>query len=201
MDIQLNELIEKIKKDGIASAKAEAGIVIADAQAEANRIIEAAKLEADAISARAKADAARSEKACVAAIEQAYRDLTLAFKSGLQRLLDSLTVKTVASAYTADIIKAILPDLIKSWAEKGSDSLTVVLSKGDLEKLDSAFISMLASTLRGGVEIKAVKKLDSGFRIIEKDGSAFYDFSAESIAIMLSAYLNPKLVEILNRAG
>jgi len=42
--------------------------------------------------------------------------------------------------------------------------------------------------------------IDGGFRIAEKDGSAFYDFSAEAVAAMLSAHLNPKVAEILKNA-
>ena len=200
MDIQLNELIEKIKKDGIDAALADAAAIKADAEKEASKIIEAAKRDAEAITAQAKADAERSEKAGVAAIEQAYRDLTLAFKAGIQQVLDDLTAKTVASAYTADLVKEILPNLLKSWAKKGTDSITALLSEEDLKKLDGAYVSMLSSTLKEGVEIKAAKKIDKGFHIVEKDGSAFYDFSADSVAIMLTAYLNPKLAEIINPA-
>jgi V/A-type H+-transporting ATPase subunit E len=201
MDIQLNDLIEKIKREGIESAQAGIAQMKAGAEAEAKRIIEDAKQEADTIITRGKEDAKRSEMAGIAAIEQASRNLVLAFKGEIQALLDNLTAKTVASSYSADVIKGILPDLIKNWAAKDTDSLTVLLSAEALQKLDDAFKSKLASALKGGVELKAVKKLDSGFQIVEKDGSAFYDFSAESVANMLSAYLNPKLAEILKRQG
>jgi V/A-type H+-transporting ATPase subunit E len=200
MDIQLNELIEKIKKEGIESTKVETAKIRADAEAEAKKIVEDAKREAGSIVSRAKEDAERSEKAGIAAIGQASRNLVLAFKNEIQGLLNDLTVKTVGAAYSLDVVKEILPGLVNVWAEKNVDSITVLLSEEDLEKLDDAFKTTLASTLRGGVEIKAVKKLDRGFHIVEKDGSAFYDFSAESVAAMLSAYLNPKLAEVLKRA-
>jgi V/A-type H+-transporting ATPase subunit E len=77
----------------------------------------------------------------------------------------------------------------------------VLLSEGDLKKLDSAFMASLASTLKGGLEIKVGKGIDGGFHIAEKDGSAFYDFSAEAVSKLLSAYLNPHLAEILSNAA
>ena len=197
MDIQLNELIEKIKKEGIESAQAGASKLKADAEAEAKKILEDAKQEALVIVKRAKEDAERSEKAGIAALEQASRNLVLAFKSEIQELLNKITSQTVASSYSIDVIKGILPDLIKNWAVKDTDSLAVLLPESDLKKLDDAFKARLTETLKGGVEIKAVKKLESGFHIVEKDGSAFYDFSAEAVAAMLSSYLNPKLAEIL----
>jgi len=200
MDIQLNELIEKIKREGIESAQEGISKMKADAEAEAKEVVEAAKQEADTIINRAKEDALRSEKAGVAAIEQASRDLILAFKGEIQALLDNLTAKTVGASFSADVIKGLLPDLIKNWASKNTDSLTVLLSEEDLKKLEGAFKAKLVSALKEGVDLKAVKKLDSGFHIVEKDGSAFYDFSAESVANMFSAYLNPKLAEILKKA-
>ena len=201
MDIQLNELIEKIKKEGIESAQAGASRLKADAEAEAKKIIENAKREAESIIANGKTDAERSEKAGIAAVEQASRNLVLAFRGEIQGLLDKLIAEAVGSSYSADVIKGILPDLIKNWAVKNTDSLSAVLSEGDLKKLDDSFKSRLASTLRGGVDIKAGKNLDGGFHIVEKDGSAFYDFSAEAVAKMLSAYLNPRLAETLKNAA
>jgi V/A-type H+-transporting ATPase subunit E len=75
-----------------------------------------------------------------------------------------------------------------------------VLSEGDLKKLDDSFKSGLAYALKGGVELKAGKNIDGGFHIMEKDGSAFYDFSSEAVANMLCAYLNPRLAETLKNA-
>ena len=201
MDVQLSELIEKIKKDGIEAAQAETSKLKTEAQTEVKKIIDDAKREADLIVSRAKDDAKRSEQAGIAALEQASRNLILAFKSGIQELLNTLTAETIASAYSIDVIKQILPDLVKNWAQKNTDSLSVLLSEADLKKLDEAFISKLSSALRAGVEIKPIKKLDSGFRIAEKDGAAFYDFSGESVAAMLSSYLNSKLAEVLKKTA
>jgi V/A-type H+-transporting ATPase subunit E len=39
--------------------------------------------------------------------------------------------------------------------------------------------------------------VQAGFRISTKDGSAYYDFSDEGIAEMLSAFVSPRLAELL----
>ena len=201
MDVQLSELIEKIKKEGIESAQTTAAKLKADAQAEAKEIVENAKREANSIIAGAKEDAQRSEKAGIAALEQASRNLILAFKGEIQGLLDNLSAQAVSASYTSDVVKGILPDLIKNWAVKNTDSLTVLLPEAEAAKLDNAFKAALVSALKGGVEIKPVKKFDCGFHIVEKDGAAFYDFSAEAVVKLLCAYLNPKLASILNSAS
>lgn len=201
MEIQLQELIDKIKKDGIQTASAEAAQVKSEAEAEAARIIAAAQKEAADIVSRGKTDAERLEKAGVAALEQASRNLILAFKGEIQALLDKLAGRAAVSAYGEDTLKAALPEILKAWVSKsGGETLDVLLPEAELKKLSSWFDDKLAAELKKGVEIKPVRNMEAGFRVSEKDGAAYYDFSAESVAQLLSAYLNPRLAEILKTA-
>jgi V/A-type H+-transporting ATPase subunit E len=200
MEIQVQDLIDKIKKDGIESASEEAAKVKRDAQAEAAKIVEAAKKEAADIVAKGKQDAERSEKAGIAALEQASRNLVLAFKGEIQTLLDKIVAQATAAAYGEDTLKAALPDLLKAWAAKGGN-VDILLPEGDLKKLQGWFSNQLAADLKKGVELRADRNLGAGFRIANKDGSAYYDFSAESVAELLSSYLTPRLTETLKTAA
>jgi len=202
MEIQLQELIDKIKKDGIESASSEAVRIKHDAEAEAARIIQAAQKEAAGITSRGKADAERFEKAGKAAIEQAARNLILGFKAELQALLDRVIRQAAASAFKEEAFKQILPDLLKAWISKtGTDSVNLLLSEEDQKKLSSWAVGALAAELKKGLELRSDRNLGAGFRIAAKDGSAYYDFSAESVTELLSAYLNPQLAEILKDAA
>jgi len=202
MEIQLQELIDKIKKDGIESASAEAAKVKREAEAEAARIINAAQKDAAEIVSRGKADVERFEKAGIAALEQASRNLVLAFKGEIQTLLDKLVAQETASTFSEDTFKAALPEILKVWASKsGSDALDLLLPEKDLKKLQSWFNEKLIVEIKKGVELKSDRNLAAGFRIANRDGSAYYDFSAESVADQLSAYLNPRLAETLKTAA
>jgi V/A-type H+-transporting ATPase subunit E len=200
MDIQLQELIDKIKKDGIESASEEAVKIKKQAEAEAEGIVGAAKKEADALLASAREEAGRTEKASIAAVEQASRNLVLTFKDEIQTLLDKLILKESASVYGADMLKSVIPELVKGWASGKSDSLQVILSEDNLKALEAFFRDKLSAALKGGVDLKSDRNLGGGFRIAEKDGRAYYDFSVEAVAELLSAYLNPRLAEILKDA-
>jgi len=197
MEIQVQELIDKIKKDGIRSATEEANRIKVEAQTEANRVLDSAKKEANDILSNAKSEAQRTESAGKAALEQASRNLLLGFKDEVQALLNRIVGESVKANYNDDVLKQILPDLIKSWAEKGSDNLAVVLGEGELSRLQGFFNERLAGELSKGVELKSNRKLTSGFRISNKDGSAYYDFSAEAVAELFSTYLNQKLADLL----
>jgi V/A-type H+-transporting ATPase subunit E len=201
MDIQVQELIDKIKKDGIETASNEAARIKSEAETEGRRILEAAKKEADDIISRGKHDAERSEKAGIAALEQASRNLVLAFKDEIQSLLDRIISEHVSANYGDDVLKAALPDLLKAWAEKGSSELSVILPESELGKIQSFFSEKLTGALWKGVELKSSRKLSSGFHISNKEGSVYYDFSAEAVANLLSTYLNPKLAEILKNSS
>jgi V/A-type H+-transporting ATPase subunit E len=200
MEIQLQELIDKIKRDGIESAAEEASRLKAQAEDEAKRITAAARKEAADITAKARADAERTEKAGIAAVGQASRNVVLAFKTEIQAILDRIVLRETASSLNDDVLKAVLPDILRGWAA-GKDDLDLILNEAQLERLASYFNGKLAGELKQGVELKLDRNLAAGFRIANKDGSAYYDFSAESAAELLSAYLNPRLAETLKDAA
>lgn len=200
MDVQVQELIDKIKKDGIESAAVDASRVKAEAEAEARRIVEAARKEAEALMAKAKADAERAEKAGIAAVEQASRNLVLAFKAEIERLLATLVARETAAAYGDDALKTAVPEIVKAWAAKGEDSLDLILPASSLAGVEAFFKDKLAAELKKGVVLKVERSLGAGFHIAAKDGSAYYDFSAAAVAELLSAYLNPRLAETLKAA-
>ncbi|GMO50728.1 MAG: V-type ATP synthase subunit E [Termitinemataceae bacterium] len=198
MDIQLQELIEKIKKDGIETASSEAAALKANAEAEAKRIVEAARREADELIAKGKQDAERSEKAGLAAVEQASRNVILSFKDEIQTLLDKIVSKEISAAFNSDSIKTVLPEIVKSLSQ--GKAVDVVLNEKDKNALDSWAKGALSTEISGGLELK-VGRLAAGFRISAKDGSAYYDFSAESVSEALCAYVNPNLANALRSAS
>ncbi|MHC6204262.1 V-type ATP synthase subunit E [Breznakiellaceae bacterium SP9] len=202
MEIQLQELIQKIKKEGIESASEEAGRLKAQAEQEAKRIVEAGRKEAEGIIAKAKADAEHSEQVGIAALEQASRNLVLVFKGEIQSLLDKIVANELSSNYNADVLKAVLPELLKAWSSKGTEnSLDLIVDETNLKSLQTFFDEKLSTELKKGVELKSDRNIGAGFRIANKDGSSYYDFSGEAVAEMLSAYLNPRLAEILKKSA
>jgi len=201
MEIQVQELIDKIKKDGVTAATEEANRIKTEAELEAKRIVETAKKEADAVALRGKEDAERSEKAGIAALEQASRNLILAFKDEVQALLSKIVNDNVSASYNDDVLKSVLPDLVKKWTEKGGDNLAVILPEDVLSRLQGYFGEKLANEFNKGVELKSNRKLSTGFRISNKEGSVYYDFSAEAVAGLIATYLNPKLADIIKNSS
>ncbi len=202
MDVQLQELIEKIKKDGVSVAETTAAGITADAEKKAATIISDAEAKAAELIKSAKLEAQRLEQASVASIEQAGRNLILAFNDGILSQVSALINAETAKAYNADMLKKLIPDTVKEWMSKnGADSVAVLLSEKDLKDLESSLKAALKAEIAKGTEIKVDNSLTGGFRIGEKDGSAYYDFSAEAVAELFSAYVNPRVAQILKDAA
>lgn len=202
MDVQLQELIDKIKKDGVTAAEKDAAKIIADARKKAEGIIKDAEAQAEQIKKDAKAETARMQKASDEAIVQAGRNMLLSFKDSLVQELDGLIQAETAKSLSKDTLEKLVPETVKAWAKNSDASeLSVLLSEKDLKALQSSLTSALKAEIKKGLEIKPDKTLTAGFRIGVKNGAAFYDYSAESLAEMFAAYLNPKVAGLMKVAA
>ncbi len=201
MDIQLQELLDKIRREGLEAAQAEAARIEAEAAERAKAIVAEAEKEAASLRAKAEADALRSEAAGVAAVSQAGRDLVLAFKDGLSAALAAAIRSDVKASYGPEVLAESIPLVLKALASAGdSGDLEVLVPPAQAAKLDARFAERLAAELKRGVVIKPFPGLDAGFRIAERDGAVYYDFSAAELSELLARRLNPRLAEAVRSA-
>lgn len=201
MDIRVQELLDKIKAEGVDSAEAQSAKILAQVEVKRKAIIASAEKEAKAIVDAGRLDVARAEESGKAALAQASRDLVLAFRGEIERLLAAIVKNDTEAAFDADTLKKVLPSILEAWAKDGRDELAVLVPQKDLAVLEAFFKDKLASKLKEGVELRPLKNIKSGFRVAEKGGVAYYDFSAEAAATMLGAYLNTRLATIVAEAA
>jgi V/A-type H+-transporting ATPase subunit E len=202
MDVQLQELIDKIKKAGVDSADKKAAQIEAEAEKKAEEIIADAEKRAEDILKKAKAESQKFEMVSEEAIVQAGRNMLLSFRESLLAELNVIVQEKTEKSLSKDVLSKLIPDVVKAWCKNTDASeLSVLLSEKDLKALTSNFKTQLKAQISKGLEIKADKTLSAGFRIGVKNGQAFYDYSAESLAQMFSAYLNPKVSELLQKAA
>lgn len=201
MDTTLKELIDKIKDQGIKSAEAQGQEILDSAKEKAQHILDEAKKKAAAEIAKAKEEADRLEASAKASISQAGRDLLLALEKKVIALFESVVDSSVKAEFGGDTLKNAIVAVVSNW-EKGSDAaLDVLLNEKDLKALESNLKSALSAQIKKGVEIKTAPNVNKGFLLGEKDGSAYYNFTAEGLAEMIGEYLNPKLSQIMREAA
>ena len=201
MEIQLQELIDQIKKDGVEAAESEAKSIVDSAKEEAYKIIADAKVQADKLLADAKSENERMVKSSDDAIRQAGRNLLISFRESVTRELNAIVGETVNAVYSPDSLVQIVTDVVKNWANKpDAENIEVILNSNDIEMLEKAALSSLNERISKGVTLKANDNFDGGFRIAVNNGGAYYDYSTEAVVDMMSNYLSPKVVNLLKEA-
>ena len=118
MEIQLQELIDQIKKDCVEAAETQAKNIVDSAKIEAEKIVADAKAQADKILADAKVEKERMVKSSEDAIRQAGRNLLISFRESVTRELEAIIGETVNSVYSADSLSQLVVNVVESWASK-----------------------------------------------------------------------------------
>ena len=201
MEIQLQELINQIKKDGVEAAETQAEAILDAAKAETDKIISAAKLEADKLIANAKAENEKTVRSGEDAIRQAGRNLLISFRESVSRELNAVAGDNVAAIYSSDALTELIVSAIEAWTAKPeADDISVLLNSADLARFEDAILAQLKTKMLNGVTLKANDNFDGGFRIAVNNGAVYYDYSAESVTDMLSGYLGAKITALLKEA-
>ena len=201
MEVQLQELIEQIRRDGAQAAESEAKSIVEAAKSEAEKIIAEAQAQADRILAHAKAETERMTKSSEDAVRQAGRNLLISFRESVTRELKAIVGENVTAVYSSEAFAGLIISVVESWVNKpDAEDIAVILNDQDLNKLEETLLAALKEKMLKGITLKANDNFDGGFRIAVNNGSAYYDYSAEAVVDMLSNYLSPKVTELLKEA-
>jgi V/A-type H+-transporting ATPase subunit E len=201
MELQVQELLDRIKTEGVEAARVEASAIRAKAEEDAQALISDAESRAREREAEAEARIATMEKAAELALSQASRDAILSLRQKVQAFMEEAVRADASQVFDAAFLASSLPDILKAVGSEGRGDLTLLLPEKSLKTLDAALAGRLAKELGRGVEFKPYAGLDAGFRIAFKDSAVQYDFSAQAVAAILSARMGENLASSLKRAA
>lgn len=196
-DVQLKELIDTIQREGVDKARQESESLLRQARAQAEELVSAAHAQADELLSGARREQERLERAGRESLQQAARDLMLKVRKQLEALFAALLKEKTGKALGDREISDAIAALIANWTPGHQDEIEVLLPKERFEAMAKALRQALAARIAAGIEIKASADVTDGFRVSEKDGNAYYDFSAASIAENLAVFLNPAMAGIV----
>lgn len=191
MEMQIQDLIASIKKDGLDQAKKEADEYLAKARAEADEIVRKAQVEREKLLESAKKEIDLERQSSRASLEQAARDASLTIKRSVLDLLESILKESVKAELSGKALEELICQVVASDAV--SDGSTVNVSPDDLKTLSSDLVAKLAQKLKKGIVLRSSASVSGGFVVMEKDGSGFIDLSDEEIAKLLWPYLSENL--------
>ena len=200
MEMQLKELLERINAEGVQSAERKAQEITREAERRADEIVAQAKREAAELVSRAKSEAAAFESSGREALKQAGRDLILKVRQQILDLFRAVVDRETSGALGTRVVEEAVVSLIRAWGREKTDDVEILIPASQGEKLQQALLAKLAEEVRKGLRIELLPGIEAGFRVSEKGGSAYYDFTPEGISEFLLRYLSPRLSSLLQEA-
>jgi V/A-type H+/Na+-transporting ATPase subunit E len=201
METQLQDIITRIHDEGVKGAEERAHAIIQHAEKQAQEQVRKARSEAEQIIKDAKQESAQLRSAGEAALQQAGRDLVLSVQKQLEALFNTVMAEAAGEALSSDEMARVIAGLVEKWYEVEQDDLTVLVPENDRDALEKTLRDRLGKKARAGVTIQPVRSMTTGFRIASRDGASYYDVTDGTLTELLSAYLNPRLTEIMRNAG
>ena len=180
MELQIQELISSIKKEGVDAAHAEAERIIAEAKEQAVAIVAQAHTEAEQITAKTKNEIDVMKDGAKVSAEHAKRDALLSFKNAVQEEFE----KILAADASKSVNGETLAKLIKvAMTEENPADYAV-----EVAEVSEGLKSELAEEIKKGLEIRLSSGIHTGFRLAAKDGAGYFDCSDEEITKMLMPF-------------
>ena len=203
MDEQLQSLLDRIRREGVERAEAEAAAIVDEAQGRASQVVAEAEAEADRLRRQAQADAESSRERAEKALEQAGRDFLLALQKSIEAILRETLRDTVAKALTPDVVADMLVRLAEAYAahDMNESRIDVLLSPEDRERLAALVMQKYRDLANQGLTLRIDERLDKGFKVSFVDDNLYHDFSLTALAEALAPVLKPPLGEIVERAA
>ena len=195
MENKIQELADKIYRDGVEKGNEEAQRIVSEAQEKASQLIADAQKEAEAILAGAKKQAGELEENTKSELKLFAGQALNALKTEVTNLLTNQTIGQAVQGFTAD--KETLNKFIVALAGKWVESEPIVISAPDAENLKKYFASKAKAILDKGVTIKQVNGKKALFSVSPADGSYKVDFGKEEFENYFKEFLRPQLIEML----
>lgn len=210
----IEELIEKLRQQGVDRGRVEAEQLLRDAEAEASLLLEQAQQQAEQIVAEARREAARNRQAGEDALRMAARDLQLEVKESLARSFSDQVERLVqqqmedkdfvrrmvlelvgqareqAELDQAEALEVLLPDHII-----GLDELRRNASEYRQGQLSQFVQSLSADLLREGVSFGTHN--GRGLRVRLVGSEVEVDLSEGAVASLLLRHLQPRFRALL----
>ena len=185
---ELQSLIERINRDGVAKAKAEADRIVVAAKEQAAKLVNEAKAEADRYAAAAKEEASAATLRAEETLRQAARDAIIAVENAVGRLLEKILAENVDAALANPATAATL----------AGDAVRDLIATGEISsgpKIADALRAQLAA--QRNLTVVLDEALGTGFKVSLEGGRVEHDFTGATVAAELAKRLRPDLAKLM----
>jgi len=192
---KIQELTDRIRREGVEKGQAEAAKIIEQAKAEAEKIVADARHQAEALTSQAQKTARELEANTKSELKLYLSQSLNALKSEITNVVtNKIITQSVGKVVDdKDFIGKFTVALATQWAKNEA----ITISTADADALKAYFAKEAKALLDKGVKIEKVNGKDALFSIQPADGSYRVDFGQEQLESYFKAFLRPQLIDML----
>ena len=206
----VQELITRIRDQGVRAGKEEADELVAKAKREAARLIKDAEEESAALRLKTTADIEAEKAAALGALKLAARDTGLELQAAVVSTFER-QVKGLVSGFTLD--GEFLQTLVLVLAGRSADEyiknkdIKLLVNKFVLggaddpeleERADKVTLAIASEMLRDGVELVPAGDVEGGVRVQVVEDNLEIDLTSEAVSRLLLRNLLPRFRALLS---
>jgi V/A-type H+-transporting ATPase subunit E len=195
MDTKIQELTDKIYREGVEKGKAEAGKIIAAAKEKETQMLREAEEKAQRLVADAEKKAAELKKHTEAELRLFASQSVEALKSEIANLVTARILTAGVKAATADV--SVMQQAILEIAGEWAKNETVTIQTANAAALKSYFEANARELLDKGVKIEQVNGRAASFTLAPAGGTYKISFGDEEFIAYFKDFLRPQLIEML----
>ena len=195
MENKIQELTDKIYREGVEKGNEEAQRIVDEARKEAEKLLADARQKAETIVAEARKQSDELAENTESELKLFANQSLSALKTEITNLLTNQTVSQAVKGFVSD--KDYFNKFILNLATQWSAQEPIVISVKDAEPLQKYFMANAKALLDKGVKIEQVNGLKTLFSVSPADGSYKVDFGAEEFENYFKSFLRPQLIKML----
>jgi V/A-type H+-transporting ATPase subunit E len=202
MSSKLQELTERIYKEGVEKGQQEAATILEAARAEAERVLTEARAEAERIATKSREDAEFLRTKTIAEVRAASEQLVAGLK---QRVVD-LVSRTAFAAPVKEalsdpaFLRQLILQTISRW-NPDTPGLALVLPEESRQELETYLGAAVRDGLAAGCRVSYEGRFEQGFTIGPKDGSFAVSFTDRDFVALFQTFVKARTREILFPEG
>lgn len=195
MDTKIQELTDKIYREGVEKGNEEANRIIAGAKEKEDALVREAESKAAQIVTEAEKKAAELKKNTEAELRLFASQAVEALKSEVTNLVSDKIVTDHVKAVVADpaFMQKFMLEMAREWVKNEA----VTIQTSDAKALSAHFEANAKELLTKGVSIEQVNGKKTSFTLAPADGAYKITFGEEELIAYFKDFLRPQLIEML----
>ena len=199
MDNKLQELTDKLYREGLSRGKEEGEALLAKAEEKASGIIDTAQKKAKEIILNAEKEAAAFRTKVEGDVKMAaIQSIQTTRKSIEDQLLGGLLSGQVKSALSSsDFVKEMIMAVARNFNPEESVDFEAVLPENLKKEMEPFLGGEMAKIIGNGLNVRFSKDIEGGLNIGPKDGSYFISLTDKAFEDLIREYLRPAARKVL----